>query len=290
LDLSAIRWLSDLIKDRPKITLLTVTHDRFFLEDVCNTIIELDRGSLYSYEGNYATFLEKKAERLSIEDANVRSAKSKYRVELEWMRRQPQARATKSKARQDAFYTLEKSTKPRPVDSKIEVDKDGQRRLGNNVLKLKNVNLKFGDEKVILDDFSYNFNKGDKLGVVGANGIGKSTFIKVLTGQQTIDSGEIETGDTVVFGIYDQMGIEMDEDQRVMDFVKQRVEARDGSSMAEAPQEAMKLLKQFQFDRTRWQERFVFCQCEVNIYIYIYLYLCLYLYPYMSSIDFMMYS
>ena len=173
------------------------------------------------------------------------------------MRRQPQARETKQKARQDAFYKLEKATKPRAVDPKLDMDKGGQRRLGNNILKLKNVSLKFGDQKVILDDFSYNFNKGDKLGVVGANGIGKSTFIKVLTGQQPIDSGDIETGETVVFGIYDQMGIDMDENQRVMDFVKQRVEARDGSSMAEAPQEAMKLLKQFQFDRTRWNERFV---------------------------------
>lgn len=255
LDLSAIRWLSDLVKDRPKLTLLTITHDRSFLEDVCNTIVELDRGSIYSYQGNYATFLEKKAERLQLEDLAVQSAKSKYKVELEWMRRQPQARATKQKARQDAFYILEKSTKPRVVDPKLDMDKSGQRRLGNNVLKLKNVSLAFGDNKVILDDFSYNFNKGDKLGVVGANGIGKSTFIKVLTGQQEIDSGEIETGETVIFGIYDQMGVEIDENQRVMDYIKQRVEARDGSSMAEAPQEAMKLLKQFQFDRTRWNER-----------------------------------
>lgn len=255
LDLSAIQWLSDLIKDRTKITLLTVTHDRFFLEDVCNTIIELDRGSLYTYQGNYGTFLEKKADRLAIEDAAVQSAKSKYRVELEWMRRQPQARETKQKARQDAFYKLEKATKPRAVDSKLDMEKGGQRRLGNNILKLKNVSLKFGENKIILDDFSYNFNKGDKLGVVGANGIGKSTFIKILTGLQPIDSGDIETGETVVFGIYDQMGIEMDEDQRVMDFVKQRVEARDGSTMAEAPQETMQLLKQFQFDRNRWNER-----------------------------------
>ena len=122
MDLSAIQWLSDLIKDRTKITLLTVTHDRFFLEDVCNTIIELDRGSLYTYQGNYGTFLEKKADRLAIEDAAVQSAKSKYRVELEWMRRQPQARETKQKARQDAFYKLEKATKPRAVDSKLDME------------------------------------------------------------------------------------------------------------------------------------------------------------------------
>lgn len=173
MDLSAIRWLSDLIKDRPKITLLTVTHDRAFLEEVCNNILELDRGSLYSYDGNYGGFLEKKAERLAVEDANTQSAKSKYRVELEWMRRQPQARQSKSKARQDAFYTLEKSTKPRAVDSSLNLDsKDGQRRLGNNILKVKNASLQFGGKKVILDDFSYNFNRGDKIGIVGPNGVG----------------------------------------------------------------------------------------------------------------------
>jgi ATP-binding cassette subfamily F protein uup len=147
------------------------------------------------------------------------------------------------------------------------MDSSGQRRLGNNVLKMNNVSLQFGDNKVILDDFSYNFNKGDKLGVVGANGIGKSTFIKVLTGQQPIDSGDIETGETVVFGFYDQMGIEMDENQRVMDFIIQRVEARDGSSMAEAPQEAMNLLKQFQFERSRWNERYVLFPTSTEISI-----------------------
>lgn len=257
LDLSAIQWLSDLIKDRPKITLLTVTHDRAFLEDVCDTILELDRGSLYTYQGNYANFLEKKAERLANEDAAIQAAQSKYAVELDWMRRQPQARATKQKARIDAFYKLEKATKPRVVDPNLDLGGEGagQRRLGNNVLKLKNVSLKFDNNRVILEDFSYNFNRGDKIGIVGANGVGKSTFIKILTGQQPIDSGDIELGETVVFGIYDQMGIAMDENKRVLDFMKERVEARDGSSMAEAPQEAMRLLKQFNFDRNRWNER-----------------------------------
>jgi ATP-binding cassette subfamily F protein uup len=257
LDLSAIRYLSNILKDRPKVTLLTVTHDRSFLEDVCGTILELDRGSLYSYQGNYANFLEKKAERLANEDAAYNAAKNKYSVELKWMRKQPQARATKQKARIDAFYKLEKSTKPRVVEQSLELggEDGGQRRLGNNILKMKNVSLKYGDDKVILDDFSYNFNKGDKIGIVGANGVGKSSFTKILTGSQPIDSGEVELGETVVFGVYDQMGIKIDDDQRVLDFMKQRVEARDGSSMAEAPSEAMKLLKQFQFQKHRWQER-----------------------------------
>ena len=181
LDLSAIRWLSDLIKDRPKLTLLTVTHDRAFLEEVCNNILELDRGSLFSYDGNYGNFLEKKAERLSVEDANIQSAKSKYKVELEWMRRQPQARESKSKARQDAFYTLEKSTKPRPVDPSLNLENDdGQRRLGNNILKVKNASLQFGENKVILNDFSYNFNKGDKIGIVGPNGVGSKSSAVML--------------------------------------------------------------------------------------------------------------
>ena len=133
-------------------------------------------------------------------------------------------------------------------------DDGQQRRLGGNILKLKNASLKFGDN-IILDDFSYNFNKGDKIGIVGANGVGKTSFIKVITEQQALNSGEIELGETVVFGTYDQMGIDIDGNKKVLDFIKERVEARDGSAMGEAPQEAMRLLKQFQFQRNRWFER-----------------------------------
>lgn len=254
LDLAAIRWLSDLITEQRKLTLLTVTHDRAFLEEVCNSILELDRGSLYAYSGNYADYLRGKEERLVLEDAAYAAAKNKYKVELDWMRRQPQARESKSKARIDAFYKLEKATKPRPLDPTLDLDKDGQRRIGKNILKMKNVSLSFENRKM-LDAFSYDFNQGDKIGIVGANGVGKSTFIRVLIGTQPIDDGLIETGETVVFGVYDQMGIQIDDDQRVLDYVKERVEARDGSSLAEAPQEAMKLLKQFQFQRDRWNER-----------------------------------
>lgn len=271
LDINAIRYLSNILKDttsntnnKKKMTLMVVTHDRAFLEDVCNQIVELDRGSFYQYKGNYNQYLEQKAERLKIEDLAVQSARAKYRVELEWMRRQPQARETKQKARQDAFYKLEKATKPRVVEQTVDLalgskKNDQDRRLGKNVLTLKNVSLTFGNDKKILDDFSYSFNRGDKIGIVGVNGAGKSTFIKVLTNQQQIDEGSIEVGETVVFGYYDQMGIEFNDDkkkdQRVLDFVKERVEARDGSVMAEAPQEAMKLLKEFQFQRQRWNER-----------------------------------
>ncbi|KAL3797321.1 hypothetical protein ACHAWO_005480 [Cyclotella atomus] len=254
LDLAAIRWLSDLIKEKRKMTLLTVTHDRAFLEEVCNSILELDRGTFYTHEGTYSTFLQNKAERLANEDQAFREAKKKYKNELEWMRRQPQARETKQKARMDAFYKLEKSTKPRVKDPTLELN-DGQRRLGGNILKLRNVSLSFGQNKM-LHDFSYDFNKGDRIGIVGRNGVGKSTFVKILTGAQQPDSGTIEAGDTVTFGVYDQMGIPfLDEEQTVLDFVKQRVESGSGGSMAEAPQEAMMLLKEFQFERNRWNER-----------------------------------
>lgn len=171
------------------------------------------------------------------------------------MRRQPQARETKQKAREQAFYKLEKSLKPRAKDPTLELSEDGQRRLGGNILKMRNVSLSFGDKKM-LTDFSYDFNKGDRIGIVGRNGVGKSTFIKILTGEQSVDSGTIDSGETVVFGVYDQMGIPfLDEEQSCLDFVKERVEAGSGKSMAEAPQEAMKLLKQFQFPRARWPER-----------------------------------
>lgn len=255
LDLAAIQWLSDLIREKKKMTLLTVTHDRAFLGDVCTSILELDRGSFYTYEGTYATYLEGKEERLANEDQAFREAKAKYKKELDWMRRQPQARETKQKAREQAFYKLEKSLKPRAKDQTLELSEDGQRRLGGNILKMRNVSLSFGDKKM-LNDFSYDFNKGDRIGIVGRNGVGKSTFIKILTGEQSVDSGTIDSGETVVFGVYDQMGIPfLDEEQTCLDFVKERVEAGSGKSMAEAPQEAMKLLKQFQFPRARWPER-----------------------------------
>lgn len=149
-----------------------MTHDRAFLEQVCNRILELDRGSLYEYEGNYEAYLQGKEARLALEDAAVSSARAKYRVELDWMRRQPQARESKSKARIDAFYKLEKATKPRQGDPNLRIDKEGERRLGGKILALKNVSLQFGDQ-VMLKDFSYEFCRGDKIGIVGKNGVGK---------------------------------------------------------------------------------------------------------------------
>ena len=253
LDLEAIRLLSDVISDERKMTVLCITHDRSFLNEVCDRIIELDHGKIYGYEGDYTDFLEGKEARLANEDALMSSRKKKLSRELAWMRKQPSGRQSKSKARQQAFYKLEEMAKPKRKDLKLELTND-DRRLGNNILKMENVSLKFGD-RTMLDDFSYDFNSGDTIGIVGGNGVGKTTFLNMLVGKQEPDSGIITPGETVSFGVYDQMGIVLNEDERVMDFVKQRVLARDGSSMAEAPSEVNSLLRQFQFPKERWNER-----------------------------------
>eukprot|EP00586_Coscinodiscus_wailesii_P012917 CAMPEP_0172497516 /NCGR_PEP_ID=MMETSP1066-20121228/101092_1 /TAXON_ID=671091 /ORGANISM="Coscinodiscus wailesii, Strain CCMP2513" /LENGTH=740 /DNA_ID=CAMNT_0013270341 /DNA_START=66 /DNA_END=2289 /DNA_ORIENTATION=+ len=258
LDLEAIRLLEDVLSSQ-KLTLMVVTHDRAFLENVCDIVLELDQGSLYEYcgTGGYRTFLEGKEERLRLADAAVSNAKVMYKKELEWMRRQPQARQSKSQARIDAFYKLEKMVTPRAREGVLDIadSAGGGRRIGKSVLKLDNVSLSFS-ERQMLRDFSYDFNRGDRIGIVGGNGVGKTTFLNVLTGRQAPDAGTLSTGETVVFGIYDQRGLDVPEqDTTVLDFVKESVLARDGSTMAEAPGEAMTLLRKFEFSRNRWQTR-----------------------------------
>ncbi len=254
LSLAGVQWLSDLLTNDPKLTLLMVTHDRAFLEDVCDRILELDQGKLYEHQGSYESYLLAKEERLANEDAAVASAKSKYRVELEWMRRQPQARQSKSKARIDAFYKLEKATKPRPLDPNLTLGISGQQRLGTKIISMRNVSLRFGD-RIMLDDFSYDLCAGDRICLAGANGIGKTTFTKLITGEQPPDTGEIEIGDTVVLGVYDQLGLKFDEaaeQQTVLEFVVEQVQLQEGEGTAD---EARNLLRQFEFPRSRWNER-----------------------------------
>jgi ABC transport system ATP-binding/permease protein len=254
LSLAGVQWLADLLTGDPKLTLLMVTHDRAFLEEVSNRILELDRGQLYEHEGSYQSFLQAKEERLSNEDAAVQAAKAKYRVELDWMRRQPQARQSKSKARIEAFYKLEKATKPRALDPNLMLGSGVQNRLGSKIISMRNVCLQFGN-RVILDDFSYDFCSGDRICLAGANGIGKTTFTKIITGEQPPDSGFIETGDTVVLGVYDQLGLKFDpiaEQQTLLEFVVDQVQATDDD--AGVPQ-ARKLLDQFEFPKNRWAER-----------------------------------
>lgn len=280
LSLAGVQWLADLLTNDPKLTLLMVTHDRAFLEEVSNRILELDRGKLYEHEGGYQSFLEAKEERLAAEDAAVQSAKSKYRDELDWMRRQPQARQTKSKARIDAFYKLQKATKPRPLDPNLALDSN-ERRLGSKILSMRNVSLKFGT-RLMLDDFSYDFCAGDRICLAGANGIGKessmlifalslscfylltyfaitrtgkTTFTKLITGQQPADSGMIEIGDTVVLGVYDQLGLKFDpmaEQQTLLEFVVEQVQSAHDNA---GTPEARRLLQQFEFPQNRWIAR-----------------------------------
>jgi len=265
LSLAGVEYLSQLLKSpslASTLTVLMVTHDRAFMEEVCDRILELDRGSLYEHSGSYRSFLEAKEQRLAAEDAEVRSAKAKYRVELEWMRRQPQARETKQKARMDAFYKLEKATKPRPRDPNLNLIQQadgGTRRIGGTILSMKHVTLKF-DDRIMLDDFDYDFCKGDRICLAGANGVGKTTFTKLLTGELTPNSGEIEVGDTIVLGNYDQLGLKFDEtaeSQTVLEFVVDQVAALDmqGTGMSQTPAEARRLLNQFEFPRSRWNER-----------------------------------
>ncbi|KAG7343104.1 ABC transporter ATPase [Nitzschia inconspicua] len=261
LSLAGIEWLSELLtsNSNPKLTVLMVTHDRAFLEEVCDCIVELDRGSLYEHQGSYSSFLQAKEDRLALEDAAVQAANAKLRVELEWMRRQPQARESKSKARIDAFYKLEQATKPRPRDPNlnlVETVGGKSRRIGTKIVSMKNVSLKFGD-RVMLDDFSYDFCVGDRICLAGANGVGKTTFTKLITGEVEPDSGFIEIGDTVVLGVYDQLGLKFDpsaESQTVMEFVIDQAQYDNISNTGDTPAEARQLLKQFEFPRSRWNE------------------------------------
>lgn len=217
LDVEMVEWLEYYLSQE-KLTLLLVTHDRYFLDAVCEEIWELDGSNLYVYKGDYQNYLEKKAARVESELASVDKARNLYRKELEWMRKQPKARTTKSKARQDHFYEVEARAKQKLEEQQLQLNMK-MSRLGGKVVELKKVNKNFGD-KVILKGFDYTFKKGEHVGVVGKNGAGKSTFIELLQGLQPADSGKINIGETVVFGNYSQKGLELKQDMRVIEFVK----------------------------------------------------------------------
>jgi ATP-binding cassette subfamily F protein uup len=254
LSLAGVQWLSDYLREAKKLSILLVTHDRAFLDDVCDRILELDQGKLYETVGSYSDYLQAKEDRLALQDAELQATKAKYRVELDWMRRQPQARETKSKSRIDAFHKLQKATKPCPRDPCLHLDAGATRRLGGKIVSMRNCNLKFGD-KVILKDFSYDFCKGDRICLSGGNGVGKSAFVRVLTGELAPDSGTIDVGETIVMGVYDQMGIQLENpDQSLLDFVIDRVREA-GTDAVLSRDEARDLLKTFEFPRKRWSDR-----------------------------------
>jgi ATP-binding cassette subfamily F protein uup len=234
LDVEMVEWLEHYL-NQEKVTLLMVTHDRYFLDAVCNEILEIDGENLYVYKGDYENFMERNAARIESEAASIDKAKNLFRKELEWMRKQPKARTTKSKSRQDNFYVVEAKAKQKIEDERVQLQVK-MTRLGGKVAELKKVYKSYGD-KVILKGFDYTFKKGDRIGVVGKNGAGKSTFLNILQGLEPADSGKINIGDTVVFGNYSQQGLEVKEDKRVIEFVKDIAEhfpLADGSSLSAA--------------------------------------------------------
>jgi ATP-binding cassette subfamily F protein uup len=217
LDLDMIEWLENYLS-LPGITLLMVTHDRYFLERICDEIIELDQGNLYKYKGNYSYYLEKRDERYINQQAVIDKAKNLMSKELEWMRRQPKARGTKSKARVDSFYDT-KAIASQNIDEKQMDISVKMERLGGKILELHKVSKAFGDKK-ILDQFTYTFKRKERVGLVGANGAGKSTFLNLITENLQPDSGKIVTGETIVYGYYHQAGLVLKEDKRVVDVIK----------------------------------------------------------------------
>ncbi len=217
LDIETIEWLEKLLTTGSK-TVLLVTHDRYFLDNICTEIRELDRGNLFTYKGNYSYFLEKKSERETIDAVMVEKSRNLLRRELEWMRRQPQARGTKSKSRIEAYYDLEEKSKAIKGNDSVQLSVKVSRQ-GSKILELEHVAKRYG-AKEIINDFSYTFKKGDRIGLAGKNGTGKSTFLNLITGEEKPDTGSIAVGETTVYGYYKQGGLEVNENDRVLDVVK----------------------------------------------------------------------
>lgn len=231
LDIAMIEWLESYLS-RQNITLLLVTHDRYFLENICDTIIELDNGRIYRYEGNYEKFLEQKANRTFNEESEHEKLKNRYRKELEWVRKQPKARTTKSKSRVENFDAIEEKVKSRKKEEALRLEIK-MNRIGGKVLELKKVYKKYG-EQVLLKGFDYTFKKGERIGIVGKNGTGKSTFLNLITDKDKADSGKINVGETIVYGYFNQEGIKLDNDKRVIEVVKDIAEfipLADGSKV-----------------------------------------------------------
>ncbi|MEM5539857.1 MULTISPECIES: ABC-F family ATP-binding cassette domain-containing protein [unclassified Olleya] len=246
LDLEMIEWLEAFFA-KENITLFMVTHDRFFLERVCNEIIELDHGELYSYKGNYSYYLEKKEERIAREQVETGKAKQLFKKELVWMRRQPKARTTKSKSRIDDFTEIKHKASQRRKDHVVELELNME-RLGSKIVELVKLSKSFKD-KVILDNFDYNFQRGERVGIIGKNGTGKSTFLNMLTQTTAPDSGKILIGETVKFGYYTQAGITPKPDQKVIDVVRDfgdYIPLKKGRQIS-----AQQLLERFLFDRKK---------------------------------------
>ena len=224
LDLDMVEWLEEYLQ-RSRLSLLMVTHDRYFLDRVCNEIIEIDQQQVYQYKGNYSYYLEKRDERISAQNSEIDRANNLMRKELEWMRRQPQARGTKAKSRIDAFYDLEKKAQQVRDAGNVQLQMKGS-YIGNKIFEAQHVYKAFGDIKIV-EDFNYVFARYEKLGIVGNNGTGKSTFIKMLMGEVTPDKGNFDIGETVKFGYYSQDGLKFDDQMKVLDVIQNIAEVID---------------------------------------------------------------
>ena len=251
LDIPMIEWLEAYLKSQD-ITLLLVTHDRYFLDHVCNEIIELDLGQLFTYKGNYAYFLEKKQQRETYQAKEADEARKLAKKELEWMRRQPKARTTKSKSRIDAYYETKEKAAFKKDDSQVEIVMQ-MKRMGGKILEVNQINKNFGSLK-IAEDFSYLFKPGERIGVIGKNGVGKSTFLNMLQGIEKPDSGNIVKGETVKFGYYGQQGLQLKEDKRVVEVITDIAEYLEVGKGVKLT--AIALLRMFLFDPKK-QHNFV---------------------------------
>ena len=246
LDLEMIEWLEAYFK-KEKITLFMVTHDRYFLERVCNEIIELDQGKLYTYKGNYSYFLQKKEARIAQEQASVDKAKNLFKKELDWMRRQPKARTTKSKSRIDDFYKIKEEAHKRRNEHKVQLEINME-RMGSKILELHNVSKSFGDVQ-ILNKFNYVFKRGERIGIIGKNGSGKSSFLDIITHKSAADAGKVVIGETIKFGYYTQNGIVPKPQQKVIEVIKEfgdYIPLTKGRKIS-----AGQLLERFLFSRKR---------------------------------------
>ena len=246
LDLEMIEWLEAFFA-KEKITLFMVTHDRYFLERVCNEIIELDEGKIYKYKGNYSYYLQNKEERLALEATNLGKAKSLFKKELDWMRRQPKARTTKSKSRSDDFYKIKEKAHQRRQDHQVQLEINME-RLGSKILELHKLKKSYGDKK-ILDGFDYIFKLGERVGIIGKNGTGKSSFLNIITETAPLDGGKVTVGETVKFGYYTQSGIKVKPGQKVIEVIKEFGEfipLTKGRKIS-----ASQLLERFLFDKKK---------------------------------------
>lgn len=243
LDIDMIEWLENYLQD-DALSILLVTHDRYFLDEVCDKIIEIDNHELFEYKGNFDYYLEKKAEREQIRDAEIDKARNLYRKEIVWVRKMPKARGTKSKSRVDAFYEIEKKAKQRRVEKKLELT-TRMERMGSKVVELHRITKNYPNKAILSEPFTYTFIPGEKIGVVGRNGVGKTTLLNIIQGKEAVDSGKVALGDTIVFGYYSQGGMLINNDKRIIEIIQDiadHIPLANGSSLS-----ASQLLTRFNF-------------------------------------------